>query len=324
MSLHVSGNFRWRKLGNIVEPAELGIPAWINDYIQAPNCIVYEDFVRVFFCTREPRDENGQYVSRVGFFDTGFGNNFRDKTFSSSPIIELGSVGSFDEFGTYPFSPIRHDGEVIAAYAGWTRPEATPFDVSIGMAREISPGSHFARMGPGPIVTKSLNEPFVISSPKLRYFNDQFYLFYIAGNEWVTTNSVPDPIYTIKLAISKDGESWEKVGRDLIPKVITQEAQASPDVIYIDGTYHMFFCYRHGTDFRDNNRGYRMGYAFSKDLINWVRDDSKSNLKTSDQGWDSESVSYPHVFKFKGATYMMYLGNGIGKTGIGIAMLEDK
>lgn len=324
MKYHSPSVFRWRKIGNIASPSELGLPNWINDYIQAPNCIVYEDFVRVYFCTREPKDARGQYVSRVGFFDTGFGNNFTEKKFSSSPIIDLGSIGAFDEFGTYPFSPIRHEGKIIAAYGGWTRPEATPFDVSIGMAREITSGSSFLRIGPGPILTKSLHEPFVISSPKLRYFNNQFYLFYIAGSEWLTSNSAPDPIYTIKLAVSKDGENWEKLGRDLIPKIMFQEAQASPDVICIDGTYHMFFCYRHGTDFRDNNRGYRMGYAFSEDLINWVRDDRNSNLYISGRGWDSESVSYPHVFEFKGATYMMYLGNGVGKTGIGIAKLEEK
>ena len=321
MSYRDPSVFRWIKIGNLVNPNDFGIPAWVNDYIQAPNCIVYEDFVRVYFCTREPKDLKNQYVSRVGFFDTGFENNFSIKKFCNAPIIELGSIGNFDEFGTYPFSPIRYQGKVIAAYGGWSRPEATPFDVSIGMAQEESSSLGFKRIETGPILTKSLNEPFVISSPKLRYFNNRFYLFYIAGQEWIKTNSTPDPIYRIKLAISKDGRSWEKLGRDLIPDVIFQEAQASPDVTYINGTYHMFFCYRHGTDFRDNNRGYRMGYAYSEDLINWVRDDSKSQLETSDQGWDSESVSYPHVFEFKGTTYMMYLGNGVGKTGIGLARL---
>jgi hypothetical protein len=84
----------------------------------------------------------------------------------------------------------------------------------------------------------------------------------------------------------------------------------------------MFFCYRHGTDFRDNDRGYRIGYAYSKDLLNWTRDDKRSDLTISEQGWDSESVSYPHVFEYMENVYMLYLGNGIGKTGIGIAKLE--
>jgi hypothetical protein len=67
-----------------------------------------------------------------------------------------------------------------------------------------------------------------------------------------------------------------------------------------------------------------MGYAYSDDLINWERDDHKSNLLNSTDGWDSESVSYPHVFEFNEETYMLYLGNGIGKTGIGIARLDQK
>ena len=84
----------------------------------------------------------------------------------------------------------------------------------------------------------------------------------------------------------------------------------------------MFFCYRYGLDFRSKENGYRIGYASSIDLINWERDDSKAGIDVSEEGWDSEMISYPHVFELDGKIYMLYLGNGVGREGFGLAELE--
>ncbi len=35
------------------------------------------------------------------------------------PILDLGELGTFDEFGTYPVSVARVGDEVRAYYAGW-------------------------------------------------------------------------------------------------------------------------------------------------------------------------------------------------------------
>jgi len=37
----------------------------------------------------------------------------------------------------------------------------------------------------------------------------------------------------------------------------------------------------------------------------------------SEDGWDSEMICYPFVFRHKDKTYMLYCGNGYGKTGFG-------
>jgi hypothetical protein len=163
----------------------------------------------------------------------------------------------------------------------------------------------------------------VISSPKLRYFNDKFYLFYIAGSTWNPEGTI-NPVYSIRMATSEDGLKWTKADKALIPNVLgPNEAQASPDVIFFSGYYHMFFCFREGVNFRGSGRGYRMGYAYSDDLLNWTRDDSLSNLKHSDLGWDAADISYPHIFKIGNKLYCAYLGSGIGKTGFGYAELMD-
>jgi len=316
------GKFNWEKLGNIIDPGSPNNPSWVSEYAQAPNSIIFPDFVRIFFCSRQPMDKNGQYVSRVGFADLEIGNTISIIRFSEDPVLSLGKLGTFDQFGTYPFCPLGINNEFIAVYAGWTRCESVPFDVSLGLATGNADATQFFRNSDGPVLTKSINEPFVISSPKLRFFNGKFYLFYIAGKEWTRNDNREDPIYTIRMATSTDGRHWNRENREIITPVLENEAQASPDVFFQNGLYHMFFCFRYGAHFRDKDRGYRMGYAYSEDLTNWIRDDSKSNLEKSNSGWDSESISYPHVFDFKNRTYMLYLGNHVGKTGIGIARRE--
>jgi hypothetical protein len=86
----------------------------------------------------------------------------------------------------------------------------------------------------------------------------------------------------------------------------------------------MFFCYRHSSHYRGKQNGYRIGYAASTDLTNWVRDDAKAGIDVSEEGWDSEMTSYPHVFELDGNIYLAYLGNQVGRHGFGLAVLGGK
>ena len=61
----------------------------------------------------------------------------------------------------------------------------------------------------------------------------------------------------------------------------------------------------------------------SDDGINWTRLDEEVGIDVSKTGWDSEMIEYPHVFDHKSNRYMLYNGNGYGKTGFGLAVLES-
>jgi predicted GH43/DUF377 family glycosyl hydrolase len=69
---------------------------------------------------------------------------------------------------------------------------------------------------------------------------------------------------------------------------------------------------------------YRIGYAESEDGIHFNRMDEKVGIDVSETGWDSEMICYPHVFEHNGEKYMLYNGNGYGKTGIGLAVLANE
>ena len=317
-------DLQWEKLGHVFSPDDSNSPPWMVEYAQAPNALVLEDRIRVYFTSRAPRDDAGQYVSRVGFIDVEKDDPCRILSISDEPVIELGGAGSFDQHGTYPFSVVHVNNQVTAIYGGWSRCRSVPFDVSLGLARANINDLSFKKIGVGPVLTKSQFEPFVISSPKIRYFEDKYYLFYIAGSTWLPSEK-PDPVYSIRMAISQDGENWQKLNTPIIRNVLGElEAQASPDVFYFNGIYHMLFCYRHGTDFRNKERSYRIGYAYSYDLLKWTRNDEMSNLSTSNLGWDSEDISYPNVVQVGENWYCFYLGNQIGRSGFGVARLKNK
>ncbi len=294
---------------------------WMHEFAQAPCALVHDDFVRVYFSCRPKPDEKGQYVSYSAYIDLNRENLFEILDISAQPVLKLGGFGTFDEFGTYPISVIQDGNRLLAYYGGWTRCESVPFNVAIGCAASHDNGQTFEKSGAGPILSYSPDEPFVLSGPKIRKFNGRWYLYYIAGRKWILPDGRPEPIYKIRMATSEDGFHWTKLHKDLIADALGEdEAQASPDVFYHDGTYHMFFCYRHPTDYRRNkNRSYRIGYAFSPDLVNWSRNDSLAGIDVSNEGWDSEMVAYPHVFHLDGKIYMMYLGNQVGRYGFGLA-----
>jgi hypothetical protein len=317
--------FYWKKLGKVFTPQEANNRPWLKEFSQAPATLVFDKFVRVYFSCRPPADANGQYVSYSAYVDLDRTNLFRVLNVSEKPILNLGGLGEFDEYGTYPVSVIRNGLEISAYYAGWTRCESVPFNVAIGAATSSDGGKTFSKLGNGPILSYSSDEPFVLSGPKIRKFNNIWYLWYIAGRKWKIVDGRAEPVYKIRMATSDDGISWEKVNKDLIESRIEgDEAQASPDVFYANGKYHMFFCYRFSIHYRGKENGYRIGYASSVNLIDWVRDDSKAGIDVSEQGWDSEMISYPHVFELDGKIYLAYLGNEVGRHGFGLAVLDGR
>ncbi len=314
--------FKWKKLGRIFNPSDVKGISWLTEFAQAPCVLVFDNFVRIYFSGRPPRENNGNYVSYTGYVDINRKNLFEILNVSAKPIMELGGKGAFDEFGIYPTSVIRNEDKIFAYYGGWTRCESVPFDVAIGCAVSHDDGKTFTKLGNGPVLSYTIDEPFILSGPKIRRFNNRWYLWYIAGKKWLTAETRMEPVYKIRMASSDNGIDWTKMNHELIEsKLEENECQASPDVFYYKNKYHMFFCYRKSLNYRGKEGGYRIGYASSDNMLNWTRDDTRAGIDISDTGWDSEMVAYPHVFELDNEIYMLYLGNQVGKHGFGIARL---
>lgn len=316
--------FNWEKLGQLFDPAVHARGGWMHSYAQSPSAVVLSDRVRVFCCSRPPVGADGMYVSYLAYIDLDRSDPRRVIGICEQPLLPLGERGTFDEFGTNPVSVIRDGAQLRAYYAGWTRCESVPVNGAIGVAVSDDDGRSFRRLGPGPVLSYAPDEPFMVGSPRIRRFNGHWVLWYVSGKVWLPAEGGrPEPVYKIRMAMSDDGFNWHRQGHDLIEdRLGANECQACADVLERDGRFHMFFSYRQSHNYKGSQGGYRIGYAWSEDMLNWVRQDERAGMSPSDDGWDSELANYPHVFELDGDHYMLYQGNGMGRTGIGLARLH--
>lgn len=315
----------WDNLGKIFDPTEHKLPQNCLEFAQSPQTLVLKDRVRIYFSTRE-RDSIGKYLSHVAYVDfTRDMSKLLDV--SNHIVLPLGSLGSFDEHGIFPINVFNDGNRILAYTTGWNRKISVSADASIGLAFSYDEGKTFQRYGTGPLLTASLNEPFLVADAFVQRYLDVYYMWYIYGTKWERFNESEsnDRVYKIACATSEDGINWQRDGRKIISDQLnSDECQALPTVISVGGVYHMYFCYRQAYGFReDSTRSYRIGYARSSDLKSWVRDDSQLNLEFSVDGWDSQMQCYPHVFECDGKVYMLYNGNEFGRLGFGLAVLKN-
>lgn len=315
---------KWQRLGKILDPAQHALPNGCTAFAQSPQALVCDDHVRIYFSTRA-RDAGGKYLSHVAWVDMA-----RDlRTIlgvADHPVLPLGELGAFDEHGIFPLNPVRHGDRVLAYTTGWNRRVSVSVDTAIGLAVSDDGGRTFQRQGAGPVLAQSLHEPCLVGDGFVRVIDGVFHMWYIFGTGWkrYLADGAPERTYKIGHATSPDGVHWTKEeARRIVADVLgPDESQALPTVVEIDGRHHMFFCYRQSFDFRSGaGRGYRIGHAWSDDLVDWIRADDDIPLPREAGAWDAEMQCYPHAFALDGQIYLLYNGNAFGRDGFGLARL---
>lgn len=314
--------FQWNKQGLIFNPT--GRFDWMDGYAQVPTVLQLHDKLRIFFTCRPKRSNDGTMVSFVSYIDVAKNDPSDIIYIHDSPILQLGGIGSFDEFGIHPGSFMLMDDKVWFFYQGWTREVSVPYQTCLGLAFSDDYGENFYRFSNGPILSRNIFDPFLTNGFFVYPNEEELILFYGSCSEWINIdNKINEPVYHIKKAHSKDGVIWTTNDRLLLTKQHEKESAGRPCVVKIDNVYHMWFCYRDVYSFRGSNSGaYNIGYAYSTDLENWVRDDNLSGINKSVHGWDSEMIAYPFIEHVDDKYYMFYNGNEFGKNGFGYATLE--
>ena len=201
---------KWRKLGKIFDPTNFRLIDNCFEFAQSPQTLVFDDFVRIYFSTRE-LDKTGKYLSRISFVD--FDKNFKKvKNLSKEEVIALGELGCFDEHGIFPMNIVRDKGKVLAYTTGWNRKVSVSADASIGLAVSEDDGLHFKKLGTGPLVTASLTEPFLVCDAFVAIFGDKYHMWYIYGTKWIydPNDNSPQRVYKIAYANSNDGINWNR------------------------------------------------------------------------------------------------------------------
>lgn len=300
----------WRKLGRIFAPP--GELAWVHSHAMSPFALpLGGSRYRIYFAGRDDRSR-----ARIGFLEIDLTEPARVLRSSAAPVLDLGSLGCFDDSGVLASWLVPHGGRLFHYYGGWSLGVSVPFYCFVGLALSDDGGESFTRVHQAPILERCAADPLMNGSPCVLERDGRWRMWYYSGVRWDPQPQNPKHFYHIRYAESRDGVTWTREGRVAIDFQSSDEyAIARPSVLWHGGRYRMWYCYR--------GAAYRIGYAESPDGLAWTRLDDRCGLDVSPTGWDSEMVEYPHVFEHAGRLFMLYNGNGYGVTGFGLAVLDE-
>lgn len=306
----------WIKKGNIYNVN--GQFDWNKSHAQVPVVDVLEDRIRVYYSTR---DESGR--SNVSYIEVEKNNPEKIIYEHTAPLFEFGNLGTFDDSGIMPSSILTVGNKKYLYYIGWTTRGTVPFQNAVGLAISEDGGKVFKKLSEGPIISVNFIEPYFSGTAFVMFEDNLFKMWYLSCIKWEKFDGKPEPIYNIKYAESVDGITWNQTGKVAIELNDDEGGLVSAAVIKEDGKYKMWFGKRKKSDYRNNiTNSYKIGYAESLNGKDWVRKDNEAGIDISSEGWDSEMISYPYVFKNDNNLIMLYNGNGFGKTGFGYAVWE--
>lgn len=306
----------WEKKGLIFKPT--GAFDWSVSHAQVPVAEELPNCIRIYYSTR-----NKFGKSNISFIDVEKHNPNKIIQVNSKPLLNFGQLGTFDDCGMMPTSIITINEIKLLYYIGWTTRGSVPYHNAIGIAKSED-GLSFERMFCGPIITTNKDEPYFSGTAHVLYDKGIFKMWYLSCVRWEVIDNSPEPFYNLKYAVSENGIDWRQQNQIAIDLEQDEGGLASASVLKLENLYKMWFCVRKTENYRfDKKSSYRIGYAESKDGIQWDRKDNKSGINLSKSGWDSEMICYPNVLKTDYGTYLFYNGNGFGKTGFGYAVWRE-
>lgn len=293
----------WNPLGRIFQT---------QHHAQTPTPFVMDDRVRVYFAER---DDAGKSFIRYVDLDSNDPTKLLGEP--SGRVLDNGVPGAFDDEGQMPSCVMGNDNTLNLYYSGWNSRNTVPYHNASGVAVSLDGGLTFKRAVDGPILDRTPQEPYLAVTPSMC----SGLTYYVSGLRWERILGRWEPIYTIHYARSQDGLQYERHGQ-VIQQFFDHECFSRPWVMRIDGIWHMWYCHRSAFEYRDGENSYRLGYALSRNGIDWTRNDFSNAAGPHRSDWDAKSQCYPAVFAAKEKLWMLYNGNHFGKEGFGLAVAE--
>ena len=305
--------FKWKKKGLLFGP---NVPGFTH--ASHPTIIhVRDDIFVVAFSCRDSRQRSHIFLAYAEVSDWKV-------VLKGEPKLALdpGDPGYFDCDGVISGSFLKHNGQYYLYYVGWQNLSDGFWINDTGRAVLDVDGLVLQKEFLGPVLGRDKNNPlFAAATVFFITKDDVWHTWYNSGIRWERTSQGWRPYYGIHHAKSMDGIDWICDPGLCIPFADEYEyAFGRPSVVYWDNLFYMWFAHRATKDIET----YRIGFASSKDGLNWDRNDALAGIDVSADGWDSEMICYPFVFDHKGKRYMLYNGNGYGKTGFGLAVMEEE
>lgn len=301
---------KWQKLGLLYRPPEANQHPNLVSHAANPLPVLIEgDVYRVFFSGRDAGNR-----SSVGAVDIDIVKRKIVQKYNQ-PFFEHGPENSFYADGVSIGNCYEVNGVQYMLFMGWQTPNEGHWRGDIGRLI-VHPDLTLALDSEAPLMGSDLLDPISLSYPwVLKNKADGYSMWYGSTKTWDAGNG--EMLHVINHASSMDGQNWKREGLSVPYELGRAQAFSRPTVIGdAEAGYEMWFSYRGGS-----GQKYRIGHALNKNGRGWQLALTEVSIDVSLDGWDSEMIEYPFVFDHKGMRYMLYNGNGYGKTGFGLAVL---
>ena len=285
---------------------DLGVGS--NSYAQMPTPVVIKDFVRVFFSNRGSSSK-----STIHFVDLNINELFVVRR-TGKLNLELGLPGSFDDAGQMPSSIHKFGEDWFMYYVGWNRAFNVPYRLSIGLAQSYDL-TQFEKFSEGPILDRSIDNPFFVTTPSVNLVDNKFQMHYSRGNQWKQDGTAFESRYSIAHAESHDGITWGNFK--------TLDFGDSENFCFarpIPIGDHLIYSRRPVLDFRRSGNGYRLEISRKVELSKFVKCEiiwDKTNLGKAD-------ASYAYPIEIDGRWFIFFNSEEFGKGGIHIASIDGE
>jgi predicted GH43/DUF377 family glycosyl hydrolase len=304
---------KWRKLGRLWTPR--GDLPWARTHAMLPTPMVLPNGrLRLFVASADKH-----IVSRVGWIDLDGRDPRRILGMASRPALDIGSSGMFDDNGVNPCHIVpMGDGSVRLYYVGYQLQRQVPYSLFAGLAIGTDEGEQFTRYQETPVLERGPGETLFRTACFVQADQDRLWrVWYIGGGEFHQTEGRMQPRYSLRHASSHDGITWPSTGQTLLSPEGDEIGFGRPWIMPDSSHgWRMWYSIR-------SPSGYRLGTAVSKDQLVWLRQDDNVGIAPSPGEWDGEMICYAAIMDIGGNRYMFYNGNGYGRTGVGLAVLED-
>lgn len=301
----------WQKLGLVWTAGGVETAGFTHAMAPTP-VLISDEVIRLYLTVRDSRGRG-----HVRYVDVSSRDPRRLLNVAAHAVLGPGETGRFDDNGVVPMSLLRlPDGRFFLYYSGFQLGTNVPYRIFSGLAVSRDGGRRFERYHAEPILGASKAESCFRCATFTILDGTRFRLWYIAGNDWITIQGKQVPVYALRYAESPDGIHWPERGHVSLTLTDPDEHGFGRPWVIQRGThdYELFYSIR-----RKSLAAYRLGYATSRNGIEWVRKDSEMGLDVTPGGFDGNAISYSAVIEAHGRTFCFYNGDDFGKAGFAVA-----
>lgn len=196
-------------------------------------------------------------------------------------------------------------------FMGWQVPESGHWMGELG-AFELSTSKNF-KIDSKALIEIGEEEPISISYGDSIQIDQEIHLWYGSTKVWDFGNG--EMLHSIKVR-TKSGDLWSTPKIAVNPIIGFAQAFSKPSILRINEKLFLAFSYR------GNRTKYRIGFAEIDEKSGIAKSVRWGDFLPSQDPWENEMVEYPFLFSWKENVCMLYNGNGFGKTGFGLAVLD--